>query len=351
MSRRTISSVFACVLLVTLFAVAAFLPVPYVTMSPGPTVDVLAENKGEEIVQVDGADVYETEGRLELTTVSVTGPRQELSLAEAVAAWFDQTRAVYPRDAIYPPEQSAEDVETESNVQMVSSQDTAIAAALSELGHELPVVTEVLAVSEGAPADGELEPRDKILSVNGTKITDARSVSEAVQKTGVGGTAKFVVRRSGETETISIRTEAAEDDPDRAVVGVVVGEGYNFPFEVSVNISDAIGGPSAGLIFALAVYDTLTPGSLTEGVDIAGTGTITADGVVGPIGGIQQKIVAAADSGAELFLVPPANCDSALGAGVDEEEITLVKARNLNTAIESIQAYAEDENAELPRCG
>ena len=350
MSRRTISSVLACVLLVALFGVAALLPVPYVTMSPGPTVDVLAEREGEEIVQVDGHEVYETDGRLELTTVSVTGPSQELSLAEAIAAWFDTTRAVYPRDVVYQPEQSEEDVRTESNVQMVSSQDTAIAVALKELGFDPPAVTEVLAVSKGGPAEDKLKARDKILEVNGTKITNATSVSKAVQKSGVGGTAEFVVRRSGDIETLTIETEAAEDGPKRAIVGVVVGEGYQFPFDVSVNISEGIGGPSAGLVFSLAVYDTLTPGPLTEGRNVAGTGTIAADGSVGSIGGIQQKIVAAADSGADIFLVPPDNCDSALGAGVDEEEITLVKAKTMHSAVESIKAYAADANAELPKC-
>lgn len=351
MSRRTASSVLACVLLVVLFGVAALLPVPYVTMSPGPTVDVLAERKGEEIVQVEGEETYPTEGRLELTTVSVTGPGQELTLAEAISAWFDRTRAVYPRDVVYEPEQSEEEVETESSVQMVSSQDTAIAAALGELGHELPMVTEVMAVTKGSPAQGKLETRDKILSVNGTEITDTASVTEAVQESGVGGEAEFVIRRDGRTRTVTITTRAAEDDPDRAIVGVVVGGGFEFPFDVSVNISEDIGGPSAGLIFALAVYDTLTPGALTEGLNVAGTGTITADGDVGPIGGIQQKIVAAADSGADLFLVPPDNCDAALGAEVDEEEIRLVRAPTMHSAVESIQAYADDADATLPRCG
>jgi len=350
MSRRTWSSILACVLLVMLFGVAALLPVPYVTMSPGPTVDVLAEIDGDEIVQVEGHRTFKTDGELELTTVSVTGPGQELSLAEALVAWFDRTRAVYPRDAVYEPEQSVEDARRESSVQMVSSQDTAIAAALTELGYDLPKVIEVLEVSKAAPAEGKLETRDKLVSVNGTKITNANSVTKAVQRSGVGGKVAFVVRRDGRTKTLTVPTVAAEDDPDRAVVGVVIGEGYTFPFEVSVDLSDEIGGPSAGLIFALAVFDTLTPDALTGGVVIAGTGTIAADGRVGPIGGIQQKIVAAADSGAELFLVPPDNCDSALSAQISEGEIKLVKVRSLHSAVASIEAYTQDANADLPTC-
>jgi PDZ domain-containing protein len=350
MTRRTVSSIIACVLLVMLFAVAAFLPVPYVTMSPGPTVDVLAESKGEEIVQVEGHRRFDTDGRLELTTVSVTGPTQGLSLAEALAAWFDRTRAVYPRDVVYAPDESVEEVRRQSSVQMVSSQDTAIAAALTELGFELPVVTEVFAVNDGSPAEGKLEARDRIVSVNGTPVSDATAVTELVQKAGVGGDATFVVRRDGATKSVTVQPEAAPDDPTKALVGVTVGGGYDFPFDVSVNISDDIGGPSAGLIFSLAVYDTLTPGALTGGVPIAGTGTITGDGTVGPIGGIQQKIVAAADSGAEIFLVPPDNCAAALAASVDDEEIELVRADTMHSAVQALEAYAADENADLPRC-
>ena len=350
MSRRILSSVVVVVLLLGLFGAAFLLPVPYVTMSPGPTVDVFAESDGKPAIQVEGAETYPTEGDLRLTTVSVTSPTRDLSLLDAMAAWFDGTRAVYPRDVIYPPEQSAEDVERESSVQMVSSQDTAVAVALEELGYKLPLLTEVLGVTAGAPADGKLEPRDVILEVNGVTIDDVSQVSEAVQKTGLGETATFVVRRDGRSRTVTVTAEESEDEKGRAVVGVEIGTGYDFPFEVKVDIDEQIGGPSAGLIFATAVYDTLTPGALTGGRHIAGTGTIDGEGNVGSIGGIQQKIVAAADAGAELFLVPPGNCRAALGAEVDEDEIRLVRAPTLSSALESLETFAQDENADLPSC-
>ena len=126
--------------------------------------------------------------------------------------------------------------------------------------------------------------------------------------------------------------------------------GYDFPFDVERRLGEDIGGPSAGLIFSLGVYDTLTPGSLAGGTNIAGTGTITAEGRVGPIGGIQQKIVAAADAGAKIFLVPPANCDSALNADVTKDEIKLVKAPTMHSAVTSLKAYARDTTADLPAC-
>jgi PDZ domain-containing protein len=351
MSRRTISSILASVLLVALFYVAVSMPVPYVTMSPGPTVDVLAENRGEEIVDVKGHDRYPTKGRLELTTIQITGPTQEVNLGEALTAWFDKSRAVYPREAFYAPDESEQDVDTQSAVQMVSSQDTAVAVALTELGYKLEKITEVLAVSPGSPAEDELETRDQIVSVNGERIRDATDVARIVRSTPEGEAATFVVRRKGDQKTVDVVPEPSKDDPEVPMVGIVVGPSYDFPFDVAVNIDDRIGGPSAGLIFSLAVYDTLTPGSLTGGAAIAGTGTIAEDGSVGKIGGIQQKIVAAADSGAELFFVPPGNCASAKAVGLDEEEMRLVKAPTMHSAVESLEKYVDDPDVALPKCG
>lgn len=350
MSRKTLASVVACVLLVLLFGAAAFLPVPYVTMSPGPTINVLGEHGGQEIVQVSGHKTYPTQGQLRMVTVSVTSPNRRISLAEAMEAWFDPTRAVLPRDVVYPPTQSVQQVEQQSSVEMTNSQDTAVAAALKEMGYHPASNTEVLAVTSGAPADGKLKVHDTLLSVNGVHITGPRSVADAVQKVGVGGTATFVVRRDGSTRTVKVTTQASDQDPKHAVVGVVVGVGYQFPFRVSVDISNQIGGPSAGLMFSLAIYDTLTPGSLTGGDVVAGTGTISANGSVGPIGGIQQKIVAAADAGATLFFVPPGNCKEALSADVSSSEIELVKAPTMDSAVHSLQAYAKNRHAQLPHC-
>ena len=352
MSRRTLASVVVALLLLALAVATALVPVSYVTMSPGQTVDVLAKSDGDNaVIDVRGHRTYPTEGDLRLTTVSVTNPSNEMPLAGVLGAWFDSTRAVYPRDAIYPPEESAEESEQQSSVEMVSSQDTAVAAALTELGYELPLQTEVLAVTDGSPADGKLRTRDRILEINGVRITRISQVSKAVQRTGVGQTATFEVRRGSDTRTVKMRAKASEDDPDTAVVGVQIGVGYDFPFDVRVRLSQDIGGPSAGLIFALGVYDTLTPGSLTGSNDIAGTGTITADGRVGPIGGIQQKIVAAVEAGASVFLVPAANCDSAQHADVRKDEIRLVKAPTMHSAVTSLKAYAADESADLPVCG
>lgn len=350
MSRRTVSSIVAVAMLVLLVGAASFLPVPFVTMSPGPTVDVYAAEEGRKVIDIDGAKTYPTKGDLRLTTVSVTSPGVQLSLLEVLAAWFDGTRSVFPRDVIYPPEQSPEEAEQESSVQMVSSQDTAIAAALKELGYDPALRVEVLGVGKNSPADGELRPRDVILRVNGRKITDVAQVSREIQEVGTDEPTEFMVRRDGQRRTVSVTADPSDDDPERALVGITIGPGYNFPFDVDLRIDEAIGGPSAGLIFAIAVYDTLTPGALIGGGQVAGTGTIDSRGTVGPIGGVQQKVVGAADAGAELFLVPPGNCASALRADVQEDEIRLVRTPTMSSAIRSLEKFADNPDAELPSC-
>jgi Lon-like protease len=350
MSRRTLASAVVACLLMALAVVTALVPVPYVTMSPGQTVNVLGKADGKPIIEVRGHRTYPTDGDLRLTTVSVTNPTRRVRLLGALGAWFDGRRAVYPRDVVYPPDESADESEQQGRVEMVSSQDTAIAAALSELGYKVPLQVEVLAVTKGSPAAGKLRTRDRIREVNGVRITDAAQVSKAVQRTGVGKAATFVVRRGASTERVDVTAEAAPDDPKKAVIGVQIGTGYDFPFDVTVHLGQDIGGPSAGLMFSLGVYDRLTPGALSGGKDIAGTGTIEASGRVGPIGGIQQKIVGAADAGARLFLVPPENCEAAQHADVKKGEIRLVKAATMHSAVKSLEAYAADPSADLPAC-
>lgn len=351
MTRRTLASVVVGVLLAALVVAAAFLPVPYVTMSPGPTVDVYAAGENGTIVSVDGARTYPTKGELRVTTVSVTSPGQEIALVDALAAWFDRTRAVYPRDVIYPPDQTAEEQREESAVQMTSSQDTAVAVALRELGYDVPVRTEVRSVSRGMPADGLLRVDDVVLEVNGVRVRGVSQVARLVQRTGPNAPATFVVERKGERRTVEVVAEPAEGDPGTAVVGIEIAGAYDFPVDVDLDLDENIGGPSAGLVFALAVYDTLTPGSLSGGHQVAGTGSLDSRGRVGPIGGVQQKIVAAAEAGAELFLVPPGNCRSATQAPVGDEEIRLVRTPSVRSAVRSLQAFADDPDADLPECG
>ncbi|MEZ5091678.1 PDZ domain-containing protein [Nocardioides sp.] len=345
MSQRLYAAVVAGVLFVALIVAAFALPVPYVVYSPGVTVDVLGERDGKEIIQVSGHQTYRDDGEMRMTTVYVTRPGRGVGLVDAVEAWLDDEKAIYPYDAVYAPDETEEDSRRESAVQMVSSQDAAIATALQELGYDTKPVIEVLDVTAGLPADGKLKVRDVLVQIGDTKVTTPQSVVDAVDAAPADKPLRFVVLRDGKRTTVEVTPTVVDGDKR---IGIVPGPGFEFPFDVHVGIPDSIGGPSAGLMFSLAIYDTLTPGSLTGGADIAGTGTVTAAGKVGPIGGIQQKIVAARDAGASLFLVPAGNCDEALGA--PHGDMRLVKATTMHGALTAVQAWTADHDADLPAC-
>ena len=349
MSRRTLAALVAVTCLGALWVAAIVLPVPYVTERPGLSVDVLAEQNGKEIVQVSGHPTYRDNGELRMTTIYLTRSDAKVNLFDAVQAWLSPDDAIYPRDAIYPSDQTAQQSDAESAVQMVSSQDSATAAALHALGYRFPSVVEVLDVTPGLPAQGKLQVRDIFLRVDGKPVKSAQDIVDAVTSTRAGDPVTFVVRRAGKAVPVSITpVPVIEQGVTHLRIGVVPGPGYVFPFSVSVNIPEQIGGPSAGLMFSLAIYDTLTPGSLTGGKIVAGTGTIDASGTVGPIGGIQQKIVTAQRAGARIFLVPADNCADALGA--PDSGMRLVKATTLASAMQSIKAWVADPAATLPSC-
>ena len=345
MSQRSRAGLLALCLLAVLAGAAFVVPLPYVTYYPGPTVDILGTTGGEETVQVDGHRAYYDDGELRMTTVYVSSPQEHVTLPALLRAYFDPDAAVWPRSSVYAPDETDASNDRESAVAMVSSQDTAVAAALNELGEKVDPVVEVLDVTPGLPAEGKLEVRDVLLEVDGTKVSDAQDVVDAVDAAPAGEPIRFVVRRGDEQVTADITPEKVGDD---LRVGITPGVGFDFPYRVRVDIAENIGGPSAGLMMSLAIYDTLTPGSVTDGFDIAGTGTITPDGQVGPIGGIQQKIAAARDAGAELFLVPADNCDGI--GGVDLGDMRLAKATTMHSAVETLSTWVDDPNAPLPSC-
>lgn len=352
MSQRLIAAIIAAPLVLALLVVAAFLPLDYVTYSPGYTVDVLAESDGAEIIQVDGHKTYRDDGELRMTTVLVSLPKDQgecaggcKNLYELMATWAGSDDAVYPYDAVYSDDETPESNDREGAVSMVTSQDAAIAVALRELGYETEPAVEVSFVEAGMPAEGKLLARDILLEVNGEPLKDAQQLVDAVRATEPNDAVELTIRRGRTTSKVSVVPRQVDGVQ---YIGMTPGNGFLFPFDVRVNIDPDIGGPSAGLMFSLAIYDTLTPGSLTGGGVVAGTGEIAATGKVGPIGGIQQKIAGARDDGAELFLVPPDNCSEALGA--DPGDMRLVKATTMRAALEAIQDWVADPDADLPSC-
>jgi PDZ domain-containing protein len=241
-------------------------------------------------------------------------------------------------------------VRNESTIQMASSQDNAVAAALSALDVSYDSAVKVVLVEPDGPSQGKLEAGDLFVSVDGREVDTIDQLTSAVQPRPVGSTVKVRVRRDGEVLTRRITTVPSPSNPQQSAVRIQIAPSYEFPFDVSLNISENIGGPSGGLMFALGIYDVLTDGSLTGGRSIAGTGEIDAAGKVGPIGGIAQKIAGAEDDGAELFLVPPGNCAEAMDASYDPDEITLVRADTMESALAAVRTWVKDPDATLPRC-
>ncbi|CAJ64653.1 MULTISPECIES: YlbL family protein [Frankia] len=346
MARRTQSLVVASVLALVLLVVGLWMPVPFVTLAPGPVTDTLGAVDGTRLITIEGHRTYPTSGRLELTTVEET---PKLNLVSALQDWIDDDRAVVPTELIRPRGSSQEQVQQENAQAMLDSQDQATAAALAQLGIKATGRSvAVYTIPDGSPAAGRLAAGDVITQVGGVAVATQDQLRAQVGKVRPGAAVTIAYKRGGKPATVTITTRPATDDPTRAMIGVTTTEKRTYPFTVRIRLSD-VGGPSAGLMFAMGIVDLLTPGALTGGKTIAGTGTITAAGEVGPIGGIQQKILGAKASGASIFLVPAANCADA--TSVDSGRAPrLVKVDTLTDALKAVDALRTNPAASVPSC-
>lgn len=346
MSRRSTAQILALVLIALGLLTATLVPLPYMVLSPGPAVNVLGTLDGKQVIAVSGAPTYPTDGRMDLTTVSESGgPYGRVSVTHVVGGWLDPSVAVVPTAVLYPSSETAQQVEQENTADMLQSQDDAVVAALRHLGLPVTLTVTVESVTAGGPSDGHLQTGDRILSVDGTPVGTSTEVRAAVAKKKPGETVTFVVDRSGSTVTVPVVAGSAPNDPTRAMVGFLPRDGYTSPVTVKVEVED-VGGPSAGLMLTLGIVDKLTPGQENGGAHVAGTGTIDADGKVGPIGGIRQKLAGARSAGATVFLVPADNCAEALlqvPAG-----LRLVKVTDVDDALSGMAAAVAGKAA--PTC-
>ena len=228
---------------------------------------------------------------------------------------------------------------------MRDSQENATTSALRELGIPVEITSFVQDVPEGSPSSGKLETGDELVAIDGTPVAGGTQLRELITGHDPGDKVQVTVRRDGEERSETITTERAEDG--RAIVGITTRDEADYPFTVDISLED-VGGPSAGLMFALGIVDKLTPGSLTNGAHIAGTGTIDDTGHVGAIGGITQKMLGAKRAGATVFLAPAGNCDEAKETVPDG--LRLVRARTLSSAVSSLEQLAEGRTQGLPRC-
>ncbi len=344
MSRRSLTLVIAGLATLAAIAVTVLFPVPYVILQPGPTLNTLGKDSGgKPLISITGHPTYPASGHLNLVTISYQGgPGSNLNVFQALRAWLVSSEAVVPQSELFPPGQTAEQTQAQDTEQMASSQEMATAAALTQLHIKYQTQVEVVATVAGYPASKVLKSGDVIVAVNGKPVTGASSLSSMINAHPAGATLQLQVLRKGQNLTIPV---ASKSSGGTAVIGVRVQEQYKFPFNVRITVGD-IGGPSAGMMFALGIIDMLTPTNLTGGKFIAGTGEITAAGQVGPIGGIQQKMVAARNAGATVFLAPAGNCADALSAV--PAGLRLVKVATLSQAVSDLEALKA--NKPVPSC-
>ncbi len=327
-------------------AALTFVGLPFVVMSPGPATNILGTVDGKPLLSVDGATTYPTAGTLDFTTVSVDGgPGVKVTLYDLGRAWLTDAEEVLPVDQVFPPDADEEQVEEEGAAEMAGSQSVATATALRALGRDVPQTVVIAAVPKGSPSEGALRADDVIVSVDGAPASSADAVRAAVRKHGPGESFPVVVRRDGSERTVAARTATSDG---RTVIGVALRLDYDLPVDVTLN-TGSVGGPSAGLMFSLAIYDVLTPGELNGGKDVAGTGTLGDDGRVGPIGGIRQKVVGAQRAGAEFFLAPAENCAELEGAVPDGLQV--FRVASFDEGLASVEAIASGDTAALPTCG
>lgn len=317
-SRSTVLGVWSLAVATLILFVFTFLPSPYVIQQPGPVLNTLgtspnADGEDVPLITVPDEDETSTEGRLDLLTVQVNGNRERTpSWMELALAWFDPSRAVVPLDRIFPTGQTTEERNTENAALMSDSQLEASAAALRELGYDVPQEIVVGTVADDGASAGVLDLGDVITSLDGTPVSSVEEVRAAVQS-GEGAPVTLGIEREGAETSVSVTPRWGEvNGQQQWLLGVGLTAAFDLPVDVKIQINN-VGGPSAGMMFALGIIDKMSPGDLTGGEHFAGTGTIDAQGNVGGIGGIRQKLFGARDAGAAWFLAPQANCNEVVG--------------------------------------
>jgi PDZ domain-containing protein len=342
--NRRIRTLIVCgVLFVVLFVLALVLPVPYVILSPGPTFNTLgADSSGNQIIVIKGRTANQTTGNLNMTTVDVSN--QPVSVFEAIYGWLKSDEVVVPRSAVFPPGQSENEVNQQNTRDFAISQDSAVAAASCELGY--PAKFGVVDVVSDGPAAQKLQPADLIRSFDGKDASSQSKLLALLSGAKPGSTADVGITRAGKEMSEALTLSAPPSGQQGARIGIGVGSVCSPPFTVDLGLGNQIGGPSAGLMFALGIMDKVGTRDLTGGRFIAGTGTIDPAGSVGAIGGIQLKMLAARRAGATVFLAPAGNCSDVRGAvpsGLD-----VVKVSTLHDAVQDLLALQAGKA--VPHC-
>jgi PDZ domain-containing protein len=343
MSRRAATLLVAAAGCLIAIVVAVVAPVPYVALTPGPTLNTLGSLAGKPLIQIKGHRTYPTTGNLNMVTVSfMGGPGTRFDIFGALRAWLSADDAVVPQQEIFTPGQTTQQVAKEDTEEMANSQETATAAAFCQIKIKFNTVDTIEATVKGMPAAGVLRPGDVITAVDGKPVTCNADAGTMVKQRKPGAPVQLTILRHGKTVAVRLATANVQGVPE---IGVQILESFVFPFNVSISVGQ-IGGPSAGMMFALGIIDKITAANLTGGRFIAGTGEIEANGTVDPIGGIQQKMVGARSAGATIFLTPAANCPDT--AGAVPAGMHLIKVSSLAGAIADLNALKAGRS--VPSC-
>lgn len=323
------------------------IPVDFVTESPGPTFNTIGEFDGRSLIAIEGAQTYPVSGNLDMTTVSVAGgPNSSLFALEALATWLEDSTAVLPSDLIYDPAVTREQVSAQNSADMTNSQEVAQAAALTQLGINYTETLTVSGTVEGGPSQGQLQEGDVITALNGQALTGYTDLTERVNASA-GQPVNLSFTRAGNQQEATVLPSYNEQG-QRYVLGLYIARSFEFPMTVNYGLEE-VGGPSAGMMFALGIIDELTEGEMTGGLHFAGTGTIDADGTVGSIGGIEQKMRGAADAGATVFLAPADNCGEVVGNV--PRRLNVIKVATLDEAVDAVTRIGQGEDpSTFPTC-
>lgn len=340
-----------------LLVALAFVPSPYVIREPGPTFNAIGEatirmpdgtESTQQVITINDPDAHvPSSGALTVMTVSIVGsPSGRPTWLQALAAWLNPQQDVVPIETYFPEGTSPEQRDAETAAMMQQSQDTAVAAALTRLGYEVDQEVVVTQVAEDGASTGLLQPGDVVTAVNGSPVSAAGSVREALSGTDP---ATIAIVRDGVPGEVTVTPRMGEvDGEQRPLLGIVVQGHYDFPIDISIELGD-VGGPSGGLIYSLAITDELTSGDLTHGKVVAGTGTMAPDGTVGPIGGIRQKLFAANAIGAEFFVAPVDNCAEAVDGPVPSG-LPVYAVSTLDEAVSVVDRASAGDTSGLRTC-
>jgi PDZ domain-containing protein len=342
LARRRITRLGWVLLAAAIFGTLAFtlVPAPYVIEQPGPVFNTLGTvtngDKQVPMIEIPGQKTYATGGALDMLTVSIAGSRdQPPSWFEVAQAYLDASKAVLPVDAIYPAGTSVQQSNAQAAVDMQNSQKDAVAAALTHLGYTLPASLTVGELSPKSPSSGILRKGDTIVSVDGQTTDTVLGLRAIIAKTGAGTAVSIAIERGGAAKTVQVTPEMSGGADSVPIIGIFPAIVYGYPFDVKIQLEN-VGGPSAGQMFALGIIDKLTPGKLTGGAKVAGTGTIDGTGVVGKIGGIRQKLYGARAAGATWVLAPYSNCDEVTGHV--PSGIRVLAVRTLDDSLAALKA-------------